>query len=33
MPGQVPELDNLRDQIAALKERAALDMRRSLSGQ
>ena len=33
MPGEVPELDQLKDQIAALKERAALDMRRALADQ
>ena len=31
LPGDVPELDAMRDQIAALKEQAALDMRNALA--
>ena len=32
MPGDVPDLDAMRDQIAALKEQAALEMRNALAG-
>lgn len=31
MPGDVPDLDALREQIAALKEQAALDMRNAMA--
>lgn len=32
MPGDVPDLDAMREQIAALKEQAALEMRNALAG-